>query len=190
MDVYHGQRLFTSLLVNITVWLSIPSALANDHPFAVDYQIVHFILGPLPRASSYFAIRSQKELEEWWSRPDSAVMQAPDVPTGNPEHPFAPPKRPMPEIDFDRYTRLVANAGVKPSGGFEVTFTSLTDLSTLGVGVLETTPGHDCAVGTVLTQPVALALIPHTDKPITFRIATAAVDCTGYRVAESHLPIS
>jgi hypothetical protein len=28
-----------------------------------------------------------------------------------------------------------------------------------------------------------MALIPHTDKPISFRIATADVDCGGYRVA-------
>jgi hypothetical protein len=101
MDVRRYPRFAAPLLAAMVTWLTIPPAIANDRPFAVDYQIVHFIPGPLPRSPSYFAIRSHK-LEEWWSQPDSDVMQAPPVPTGNPQVPFAPPKRPMPEIDFDR----------------------------------------------------------------------------------------
>jgi hypothetical protein len=188
MDVHRYSRFVAPLLVSMLTGPTIPTSIANDHPFAVDYQIVHFIRGPLPRSPSYFSIRSQDELVAWWNMPDSDVFQAPPVPTGNPEHPFTAPNRPMPEIDFDRYTLLVAKAGVKPSGGFDVVFASLTDLSTLSVGVLETTPGHDCVSATVLIHPVAMALIPHTDKPISFRIATAVVDCSAHRAVESRFP--
>jgi hypothetical protein len=39
----------------------------------------------------------------------------------------------------------------------------------------------------VLTQPIAMVRIPHT-VPISGRIATAAVDGTGYRTSEGQLP--
>jgi protease stability complex PrcB-like protein len=79
-----------------------------------------------------------------------------------------------PEIDFRRYTLIVAGAGTKPTGGFTISINNVFEGSDfIRVSVIETKPGHNCAGTTISTRPFVGASIPTTIKRVIFDIATA-----------------
>jgi hypothetical protein len=93
---------------------------------------------------------------------------------------------PLPDIDFDHYTLIVANAGSKPSSGFGVAIIAVRIRDTVDVSVLETIPGNNCPRMTELTHTETFALIPETHLPIRSNIMTATVDCNTHRTAEAN----
>ena len=84
-----------------------------------------------------------------------------------------------PNIDFHRYTLLVANAGVKPSSGYSLVFRLVRETSAaVSVDIVELKPGPSCPVLTEIVPSLqAYALIPETSKPIRFSVSRALVDC-------------
>ena len=87
---------------------------------------------------------------------------------------------PKPAIDFSRYMLVVVALGSKPSSGFSIALRSITEYpSHVDVSAVELHPeGADCIVLTVLTNPIALALIPRTDKEVRIHLGKAGVRCS------------
>jgi hypothetical protein len=83
----------------------------------------------------------------------------------------------LPVIDFEHYTLLVSNAGFRTNGPYEVKFDSVTDMGpTIRVHVSVTGPAS-CPAEPQSGHYVAMAVIPSTDKPIQFDVATAGSTC-------------
>jgi PrcB C-terminal len=86
------------------------------------------------------------------------------------------------EIDFSRYTMVVAALGIRPNNGYNVVIRDVYDgISSIGVGVIELVPGRGCATGQVLTYPMTIVLIPRSTKPVVFNANRASVDCKPLR---------
>ena len=84
----------------------------------------------------------------------------------------------VPEIDFKRYTLIVAGAGTKPTGGFTISIKNVIEgKDSIRVSVIETKPGPNCAGTTISASPFVGAFIPATTKRVIFDIATAKTDC-------------
>jgi len=141
----------------------------------MDFQVIHPSFVGFSKTPAYFAIRSRDELETWAKQPlNDDVSQMPR----------GAPRLPLPHIDFDHFTLLIANAGTKGSSGFSVAFTSVFSLpSAIYANVVEIAPtGTTCAIMSIETHPVALVLIPKTDQPIQFNVSTARTDCAEDRI--------
>jgi hypothetical protein len=107
-------------------------------------------------------IRSQTEWASAWVRINDGA------------HPMPP----LPEVNFDTDMVVLAAAGTRPSGGFDITITDAAlDAGALRVGVVETTPGAGCFVAAVITFPVAVARVARHDGPVEFVDATVGVPC-------------
>jgi hypothetical protein len=124
---------------------------------------------PGSHAETLRAVRSQKEWSALWQPFDANSSSKPRT------VPF--------EVNFAKYTVLLAALGTRPSGGYTVIIRNARDDGTvIHVSVLEVRPrGKNCAVPTELTYPTTAVLIPHTEKAIRFEMASADLDCTSYR---------
>jgi len=90
------------------------------------------------------------------------------------------PKPPRPDVDFHREMIVVAAIGREPSGGYDVVIDSAAeDTSSIEVVVRRTIPGERCLTTAAVTQPVDLAKIPASDKPVRFREREQRVACGG-----------
>jgi hypothetical protein len=185
MDVNRHSRYRATLVFGIIAALTLPAtAVAADG--LVEYRVIHPISGPLSATPSYFAIRSHKELVSWWNgQSQDSQRQNPSAHAEPKAQPSAAPAPPLPDIDFDHHTLIVANAGSKPSSGFDVAIMSVSVSDIVSVSILETVPGVNCPRATVLTHAEAFALIPNPHLPIRFNIMTAAVDCNAHRSVEA-----
>jgi hypothetical protein len=84
---------------------------------------------------------------------------------------------PLPTIDFEQYTALVASAGYKEHGPVVVTFDSITDAGNIiRVHVSVASPAS-CPPQPVSGHYAAMALIPRTDKPIQFDVSSRDTSC-------------
>lgn len=93
--------------------------------------------------------------------------------------PFIPPPA-LPPIDFQRDMIIVAALGAKPSGGYDIMIESADEDSTgVEVSVVRSSPGTGCALTAARTQPVDLARLPTTTRPIRFRERSVIVPCGG-----------
>jgi len=125
----------------------------------IDFQVL-----PLPRSlglpddHSNFVIRSTQDWDAWVSNLTDVVD-------------------PLPTIDFERYTLLVASAGYKTHGPVVVTFDSITDaVNIVRVHVSVTSPAT-CPQLSEAGHYAAMALIPRTDKPIQFDVSNRDSGC-------------
>lgn len=83
----------------------------------------------------------------------------------------------LPTVDFEHYTLLVANAGYKANGPYDVTFDSVIDTgNTVRVHVSVKGPAS-CPAEPQAGHYVAMAVIPSTDKPIQFDVSTVNSTC-------------
>jgi hypothetical protein len=83
----------------------------------------------------------------------------------------------LPSVDFEHYTLLIANAGYKTNGPYEVNFDSLTD-SPNEVRVHVTVTGPvSCPAVPEAGHYVAMVIFPRTDKPIQFDVTTRNSTC-------------
>jgi hypothetical protein len=83
----------------------------------------------------------------------------------------------LPAVDFEHYTLLIANAGYKSNGPYEVKFDSVTDTpNEVRVHVTVTGP-VSCPAVPEAGHYVAMAIFPRTDKPIQFDVTTRNSTC-------------
>lgn len=120
-------------------------------------------LGMLAQVEEYRVVRS---LKEWNALSPNARQESTRI-----------------DVDFTKYTLLVAALGTRPSGGYTVTIRDARDDGTVvHVSVLEVRPrGPDCAATALLTYPTTAALIPRTEKAVRFEIESADLDCKSFR---------
>jgi hypothetical protein len=66
-----------------------------------------------------------------------------------------------PSVDFSRDVVIVAAAGQRPTGGYEIMVDRVTNEGgELTAEVVETTPGPNCMTTASLTQPVDIVVVP------------------------------
>src|SRR5665213_1215002 len=135
--------------------------------------------GSAPATPRYVAIRS---LKEWADRCDLLNPQPGTGPLdAKPDPSKAQPRQaPVPAVDFDHYTLLIADAGGRPNVEKILVFTGVRNLgNSIIADVIEVSAGHDCvSLATVNPDLHAYALSPRTDKPIHFSISKAVRDCS------------
>jgi PrcB C-terminal len=120
---------------------------------------------------SFNVVRSQSEWSTYW---EPFFKSRSEVAATTPYPPI-----PEPPIDFDKHTLLVVRAGMKPTGGYTIEFSSVRDYGEmLVVSLLETVPGRSCGVTETLTYPTAAALITRTTKEIEFEVSTTTHECS------------
>lgn len=84
---------------------------------------------------------------------------------------------PLPSVDFDRYTALIASAGYKAHGPVVVAFDSITDTgNVIRVHVTVSNPAS-CPQQPVPGHYAAMALIPRTDKLVQFDVSNRDIGC-------------
>jgi hypothetical protein len=87
---------------------------------------------------------------------------------------------PPPPIDFSKEMVISVFLGVRPSGGFSVSMTDISDSGSAGglsVTVEETSPGRGCFVTAMLTYPFHIVRVARTEGPVAFNHVKRADDC-------------
>jgi hypothetical protein len=83
----------------------------------------------------------------------------------------------LPTVDFEQYTLLIANAGYKTNGPYEVKFDSITDMpNEIRVHVTVAGPVV-CPAEPEAGHYAAMAIFPRTDKPVQFDVTTRNSTC-------------
>jgi len=83
----------------------------------------------------------------------------------------------LPIVDFEQYTLLIANAGYKANGPYDVKFDSIIDMpNEIRVHVTVTGPAV-CPVEPEAGRFVAMAIVARTDKPVQFDVTTRNSTC-------------
>jgi hypothetical protein len=125
---------------------------------------IEFQMLPIPsnlnvsESRSSAVIRSARDWNIW-------VSNLPDIPEN------------LPTIDFEHYTLLVANAGYKANGPYDVKFDSVTDAGNAIIVHVSVTGPVSCPAQPQAAHYVAMAVIPRTDKPIQFNVSTGNSAC-------------
>jgi hypothetical protein len=138
---------------------SMPTTFATAQDGKIPFQVIP--LSPslgLPENHTNFVIRSA---EQWfvWTNNLTVIDE------------------PLPTIDFEQYTALVASAGYKEYGPVVLTFESITDDgNVIRVRVSVTSPPA-CPAQPVSGHYAVMALIPRTDKPIQFDVSNRDTSC-------------
>jgi hypothetical protein len=90
------------------------------------------------------------------------------------------PRPVLPAVDFQREMIVVAAMGRQPSGGYDIVIDGATeDSSGIEISVKRTVPGERCLMSAAVTDPVDLARIPASGKPVRFRERELSVPCGG-----------
>jgi hypothetical protein len=149
-----SRLLPTALLLST---LAFATAAAQDGKITFQVLLLPPTLG-LPDRHENFVIRSPQEWDVW---ADNLTAVA----------------EPLPFIDFARYTALVASAGYKEHGPVVISFDSINDTgNVIRVHVTVTSP-TSCPPQAVAGHYAAIALIPHTDKPLQFDVSNRDTNC-------------
>jgi hypothetical protein len=112
----------------------------------------------LPDSRANFVIRSAQQWDVWANN-----LTAVD--------------EPLPPIDFERYTAIVASAGYKEHGPVVVSFDSITDTgNVIRVHITVSSP-TTCPPQPIPGHYAAIALIPHADKPVQFDVSNRDTNC-------------
>jgi hypothetical protein len=153
---------YTALLVGVIGSSTIVSSLAARPNFWLKITALPE-LGFLGQVEEFRVVRS---LKEWNALNPTSRQESTPI-----------------DVDFTKYTLLVAALGTRPSGGYTVTIRDARDDGTMvHVSVLEVRPrGPDCTATALLTYPTTAALIPRTDKAVRFEIESADLDCRSFR---------
>ncbi len=84
---------------------------------------------------------------------------------------------PLPTVDFERYTLLVASAGYRAHGPVVVTFDSIIDMGNVVQVHVSVTSPPACPQVPEAGHYAAMALIPRTDKPVEFDVSSTDREC-------------
>jgi hypothetical protein len=142
----------------LALLVSMLAATATAQDGKLDFQVLPLspTLG-LPDGHANFVIRSAQDWDVWANNLTAVVD-------------------PLPIIDFERYTALVASAGYKEHGPVVVTFDSITDGgNVIRVHISVSTPA--CPPQPVPGHYATVALIASTDKPIQFDVSNRDSSC-------------
>jgi hypothetical protein len=139
------------------------SAQADIIPFEVRWASLYG-----PAKPTYSAITSRDQWLMFWRSIKTDVVGGP----------MQSAVGAIPDIDFKRYTLIVAGAGKKSTGGYSISINSVVEeRDAIRVTVVETTIGHNCAGSAISTSPFVGASIPATAKQVMFDIVTAETIC-------------
>lgn len=83
----------------------------------------------------------------------------------------------LPTVDFEQYTLLIANAGYKTNGPYDVKFDSITDMPNEVRVHVTVTGAVVCPTEPEAGHYVAMAIFPRTDKPVQFDVTTKNSTC-------------
>ncbi len=112
----------------------------------------------LPDSHANFVIRSPQQWDFWANNLTSI-------------------DEPLPSIDFERYTAIVASAGYKEHGPVLVSFDSIIDTgNVVRVHVTVSSP-TTCPPQAVPGHYAVIALIARTDKPVQFDVSSRDTYC-------------
>jgi hypothetical protein len=104
-------------------------------------------------SETFRAVRSEKEWSALWQ----LLAQSPRSDAG---HDTGPP-----QVDFTKFTVLVAALGTRSTGGYAVSIQyAYDDGAVIHASVLEIRPGPNCTVTTAFTYPIVIVLLPRRDR--------------------------
>lgn len=136
-----------------------------------------------PTGPIYVTVRSQSQWEIVWSE-ITAPFTMPPPPTVGQQEPTQELKHdiePVPFMEFQQFTLVVAAIGRRYTTGESVSFVSFqTSDHIVRATVLNAVPGKECLVTSGVMSPIAFALIPRTDLPIQIEMKTEARDCVSH----------
>jgi hypothetical protein len=173
MDVY--QTLKCVRLIVCFPLFATPAVSAAPLLGQIDFQVIHPPHGPLVGQPAYFTVRSKEQWLEWWNAKVTGR-----IPASTPQQPAQaiPARPPPPDFDFEHSILVVASSGAKLGTGNSIAFIAIfRSPSGIVASVQETAQRGSCVISTAVSIPVAIALIPRTDEPIRFRVASAESDC-------------
>jgi hypothetical protein len=80
-----------------------------------------------------------------------------------------------PVVDFDSHQVIVGGPGAKPSSDYQVLVSNVDSSgSTLHIHITEVAP---CLGLTVIDYPITGIVVEKTDKPLSFSLQSASMDC-------------
>jgi hypothetical protein len=124
--------------------------------------ILHSYLGGLPASERFVVVRDSAQWAKLWA---AAFAYRDDPP-------------PLPVIDFTSEMVVGAGLGTRPSSGYDVTIEGMVvESDGATVLVVETTPGNNCVVLTVLTHPGVLVKMARIEGPVRFQQRTQTRTC-------------
>lgn len=86
--------------------------------------------------------------------------------------------KPMPEVDFNRYTLVVGGLGFQSSGSIDLAIGRIIELSdTIYINAIQIVPGRGCAVTADVAYPTTGILLKKTNKKIIAYLDKAVSDC-------------
>ena len=88
------------------------------------------------------------------------------------------PMPPLPEIDFSREMLVVVGLGEKRTGGYSIVVDrAYESAEQLEIEVVSQSPGRNCVLTQVLTQPVDIARLPRTHRSVAFHDTEVVHEC-------------
>jgi hypothetical protein len=149
--------MFRPVMTALCISMLATAAAAQDEKIPFQVLALAPTLG-LPEGHANFVIRSE---QGWalWANNLTAVLE------------------PLPLVDFERYTAIVASAGYKEHGPVIVSFDSITDTGNVVRVHITVTRPASCPPQPVPGHYAAMALIPHTDKPVQFDVSNRDTSC-------------
>ncbi len=157
MNLLRFARLIPLCLVP-SVSLAAPAEKALPDVFMVLEQGTHSGIA----AQRFDTVRDQAALRSLWREHRAGASPAP----------------PMPEVDFSKEMVVAAFAGQKNTGGYQLNLTGLDRRGgRIDISLSLTQPGPDCLVAQALTQPFVIVRIPHSNKPVNFRLSAKTFSC-------------
>ena len=109
-------------------------------------------------------IQSPEAWQKWWRkhRTVETLIDGKIVP------------EPVPEVDFEKKTVLIATMGMLSTGGYSIRFTEIHRENDLLTATVETTsPGPDSIVTKAFTAPFSVIAIPKHEGRVEFTEETA-----------------
>lgn len=149
------SRLGISLLVSI-----LATAIATAQEGKIEFRVLTVPANlNISDSHSNAVIRSRRDWTTWVNN----LREAPDD---------------LPIVDFEQYTLLIANAGYKTNGPYEVKFDSITDMANeVRVHITVTGPVV-CPAEPEAGHYAAMVIFPRTDKPVQFDVTTKNSTCS------------
>ena len=149
--------MFRSLATALLLSTLAATAVAQDDKIPFQVLPLPPTLG-LPDGHANFVIRSAQQWDLWANNLTEVA-------------------EPLPSIDCERCTALVASAGYKEHGPVVISFDSITDVgNVIRVHVTVTSP-TSCPPQSVAGHYAAIALIPRADKPVQFDVSNRDTNC-------------
>ncbi len=84
---------------------------------------------------------------------------------------------PEPKVDFTTHSVIAVFAGQKPTGGYSITVKKIEDGEKRNVVVTLTSPGADCIVTQIITEPYQIVTVPITSLSFTHNNLETTTSC-------------